>query len=143
MGFTARQDYSRILSRVNHYGGAQTGDPREKTHDPSQTELGLSNMRPELGSNPQRWDNERFRAQKIRVINHLATGAAGHAIMKWLSRYFVDKVPYFNNVNVKKASKKEHNSAITSPTDKIKMLVFLLFMQIPYIKFQDSISNRS
>ena len=37
-----------------------TGDPREETPDHPQAELGLSHMWPELGSNPQRWDDERF-----------------------------------------------------------------------------------
>ena len=40
-------------------------------------------------------------------------------------------------------SKKGHNSATTSPTEKIKSLIRLYFMVIPYIKFQDPISNRS
>ena len=41
---------------------AKTGDPREKPPDHPQAELGLSHMWPELGSNPQRWDDERFRS---------------------------------------------------------------------------------
>ena len=43
---------------------AKTGDPWEKPSDHPQAELGLSHTWPELGSNPQRWD-ERF--------NHSAT----------------------------------------------------------------------
>ena len=41
------------------------GDPEWKTPDHLQAELGLSYMWPEQGSNPQRWDDERFRALKI------------------------------------------------------------------------------
>ena len=48
------------------------GDFQEKRPDHLQTELGLSHMWPERVSNPQRWDDEQFRALKI---NHLATGA--------------------------------------------------------------------
>ena len=33
------------------------------------------NIWPDLGSNPQRWDDEWFRALKICDLNHLATGA--------------------------------------------------------------------
>ena len=40
-------------------------------------------------------------------------------------------------------SKKGHNSAMTSPTEKKKILVAYFFMLIPQIKFQDPISNRS
>ena len=56
---------------------AKTGDPREKPPDHPQAELGLSHMWPELGSNPQRWDGERFRSIKVSGLNHSATGAAG------------------------------------------------------------------
>ena len=62
---------SLFLSRVNQKVGAKMGDLREK--------LGLSHMWPELGSkgsNPQRWDDERFRVLKINNLNHSATGAA-------------------------------------------------------------------
>ena len=52
------------------------GDPREKPPDHPQAELGLSHMWPELNSNPQRWDDEQFRALKISGINHSATVAA-------------------------------------------------------------------
>ena len=52
------------------------GDPREKPPDHPHAELGLSHMWPKRGSNPQRWDDERFRALKISDLNHLATGAA-------------------------------------------------------------------
>ena len=42
-----------------------------------------------------------------------------------------------------KMSKKGHNSATTSPTEKKKIRFRLYFMVIPNIKFQDPISNRS
>ena len=50
------------------------GDPQEKTPDHPQAELGLSHMWPELGSNPLRWDDERFRVLKISDLNRSATG---------------------------------------------------------------------
>ena len=56
-------------------GGAKTGDSREKPPDNPQAELGLSHMWPERGSNPQQWDDKRFRALKISGLNHSATGA--------------------------------------------------------------------
>ena len=52
------------------------GNPWEKTPDHLQEELGLSHMWPELGSNPQLWNEERFRALKISVFNHSTPGAA-------------------------------------------------------------------
>ena len=66
---------SLILSSQS-FGGAKTGDPWEKKPDHMQAELGLSHMWPELGSNPQRWDDERFKALKISGLNHLATRPA-------------------------------------------------------------------
>ena len=33
-------------------------------------------MWPELGSNPEQWDDEQLRALKISVLNHSAMGAA-------------------------------------------------------------------
>ena len=47
-------------------GGVKTGDPWEKNTDQPQAELGLSHTWPELGWNPQRWDDKRFRAAGIR-----------------------------------------------------------------------------
>ena len=44
------------------------GDPWEKPPDHPQAELGLSRMWPELGSNPKRWDDERFRVLKISAL---------------------------------------------------------------------------
>ena len=75
-GVTARQDYFTYVKASQSVGGAKTGDPREKTPDHPQAELGSSRMWPELGSNPQRWDDERLRAIKISSLNHSATGAA-------------------------------------------------------------------
>ena len=51
------------------------GDPREKPPDHPQAELDLSHMWPELGSNPQRWDDKWFRMLKISVFNHKAKAA--------------------------------------------------------------------
>ena len=57
-------------------GGAKMGGPLENPPDNPQAELGLSHMMlPELGSIPQRWDEERFRPQKISFLNHFATVA--------------------------------------------------------------------
>ena len=47
-------------------------NPWEKTPDHPQAELGLSHIWPEVGSNPQWWDDEWFRALKISNLNHLA-----------------------------------------------------------------------
>ena len=53
--------------------GRSTG---ETPPDHPQAELGLSDMWPELGSNPQRWEDDRFRALEVSGLNHSATGAA-------------------------------------------------------------------
>ena len=67
---------SLILSQVS-LGGVKIGDPRGKTPDTLQAELGFSHIWPELGLNPVWWDDERFRAPKISILsNHSATGAA-------------------------------------------------------------------
>ena len=76
LGFTARQDYFTHFEPSQSLGGAKTWDPQETTPDHPLAELGLSYMWPERGSNPQRWDNERFRALKISGLSHSATGAA-------------------------------------------------------------------
>ena len=52
LGFTTHQDYFTHFEPSQSLGGAKTGDPREKTPDHPQAELGLSHMWPELGSNP-------------------------------------------------------------------------------------------
>ena len=77
LGFTARKDYFTHFELSQSLGGAKTGDPREKPLDRPQAELGLSHMWPELGWNPQQWDDERFRALKISILNHMATGEGG------------------------------------------------------------------
>ena len=59
--FTARQDYLHSFEPGQSLGGAKMGDPREKPPDHPQAELGLSHIRPELGSNPQRWAAEQFK----------------------------------------------------------------------------------
>ena len=75
-GFTARQDYFTHFEPSQSLGRAKTEDPREKQHDHPQADLGFSHMWSELGSNPQRWDDERFRALKISALNLSATGVA-------------------------------------------------------------------
>ena len=64
-----------ILSRSNRKVGRKREILEKKKHDHPQAEIGLSHIWPELGLNPQRWDDERFKAQKISVLNHSATGA--------------------------------------------------------------------
>ena len=73
-----RQDYFTHFEPSQSVGGAETADPLEKTSCHPQAELGLSHMWPELGSNPQRWDEERFRTLKISGLKHSATGVAFH-----------------------------------------------------------------
>ena len=67
LDFMAHQDYLTHLGPKQSLGGANMGDPREKPPD---------HMWPKLGSNPQWWDDKRFRALKISILNHLAMGAA-------------------------------------------------------------------
>ena len=62
----ARQDDFAHFEPNQSLGGAKTEDPREKRS--------LSHTWPELGLNPQQWDDERFRLLKSSVLNHLATG---------------------------------------------------------------------
>ena len=52
-------------------------DNSEKNH--LQAELGLSYMRPELGWNPQQWDDEWFRELKISILTTQPRGAATYA----------------------------------------------------------------
>ena len=54
-------------------GGVKTGDAWEKTPDPRKQNLACLTW-PELGLNPQWWDDERFRALKISILNHLGAG---------------------------------------------------------------------
>ena len=65
LGFTACQDYFTYFEHCQSLCGAKTGDPREKTPDHPQTELGLSHIWPKLGTNLQRWDDEWLRVLKI------------------------------------------------------------------------------
>ena len=53
----ARQDYFTHFEPSQSLGGAKTGDPWEKPPDHLQKELGLSKRWPELGLNPQLWDD--------------------------------------------------------------------------------------
>ena len=76
----APQDYFTHFEPSQLLDGAKKGDPWETPPDHPQAELGLSNLWPELGSNPQRWDDEPFRALKISVLNHSATEAANSLI---------------------------------------------------------------
>ena len=73
---------SLILSWVNCKVGAKTGDPWEKPLDNPQEELGLSHTCPELGLKPQGWDDERFTALKISILDHSATGAARKCMLE-------------------------------------------------------------
>ena len=78
--FTASQDYFSRFEPSQLLDGANTGVhqvPEKKTLDHLQAELGLSHMLPELGSNPQQWDDERFRALKISGLNVLTTRPRG------------------------------------------------------------------
>ena len=54
----AHQDYFTHFEQSQLLGDAKMGDPREKPPDQPQAELGLSHAWPELGSNPQRWDDQ-------------------------------------------------------------------------------------
>ena len=77
LGFRPVKIIPLILIEPNQsLGGVKMGDPCEKTPDHPQAELDLSHMWPELGSNPQPWDDERFRALKISHLNYSATVAA-------------------------------------------------------------------
>ena len=52
------------------------GEPLEKPPDHPQAERGLSHMWSVLGLNSQRWNDKRFRAPEISILNHSATWAA-------------------------------------------------------------------
>ena len=66
----ARKDYFTHFEPSQSQGGAKTGEPREKLPDHPKAELGLSHMWTERGSNPHRWEDERFRTEKISGLNH-------------------------------------------------------------------------
>ena len=65
------QDYFNHFEQSQSLGGEKMGDPREKTPDHPQAELGLSQVI-WARLNPQQWDDEQFRALKISRLNHLA-----------------------------------------------------------------------
>ena len=67
--------------------GENKKNPWEKPPDHLQAELGLSHMWTELGSKPQRWDDEGFGELKISGLNHSATGAADIQIHRTISKY--------------------------------------------------------
>ena len=88
--------FNLVPSRLFHSFWAEpiirwvkTGDPREKPPDHPQAELGLPHLWPELGSNTQRWDDERFRSLKVSGLNHSARGAAGWQIAIFSFSFFV------------------------------------------------------
>ena len=118
LDFTACQDNSIHFEPSQSLGGVKTGDPQEKPRDHPQAELGLSHMWPELGWNPQQWDDEQFRALKISRLNHPATGA-DYTVMvherKLLSRM---------------QSHTKWLSLICSHFAKINFLAWLFFMQM-------------
>ena len=67
---------SLILSQFNRKVGWKWEIP-EKIHLTTHKQnLACLTRVSERGSNPQRWDDKRFRALKISILNHLATGAA-------------------------------------------------------------------
>ena len=71
--FTARQDYFSNFEPSQTIGGVKMGPAQEKPPDHPKAELSLSHMWPELDSNLQWWDDKRFRALKISVLNHSST----------------------------------------------------------------------
>ena len=77
---------SCILSWVNHKMGRKQEIPKENhltIHKQNMTCLTW----PELGSNPQRWDDEWFRVLKISILNHSATGTANGSLYgTWVYR---------------------------------------------------------
>ena len=75
-GLTAHQDYFTHFEPSQSLGGAKMGDPQEKLPDHLQAEFCLSFMWPDLGSNPQCWDEKWFTALKISSLNYSAMGAA-------------------------------------------------------------------
>ena len=70
LGYTAREDYYTHFDPSQTWGGAKTGDPREKTTWPSASRTWLVSHVTRIRLDPQRWDD----ALKISVLNHSATG---------------------------------------------------------------------
>ena len=96
------QDYFTHFEPSQSLGGANTGDPQEKTPDHPQAEIGLSHMWPELGSNPQRWDDKRFRALKISSFNHSLKEQSDlvlHCLPFWL--LILDPMLYAKTLHLK------------------------------------------
>ena len=67
LGFTACQDYFTHFELSQPLGGSKTGDPRENHLTTHKRNLACL-IWPELGSNPQRWYDERLHCSKFRVI---------------------------------------------------------------------------
>ena len=65
-------------------------EPREKPPDHPHAELGLSHLWPELGSNPQRWDDDRFRTLTISVLTTRPRG------VKMSDKYIIPLMLYFS-----------------------------------------------
>ena len=61
---------SLILSRVNRKVGRKREIPEKNYLTTLKQKVGLSHMWPELGSNQQRWDDERFRTLKISFLTN-------------------------------------------------------------------------
>ena len=93
---------SLILRSIVMWGEKKMGDPREKPIDHPQAELGLSHMWPELGLNPQRWDDERFRVLKISVLNHSAMRATCYALVMGAYCPLLPLLFFVNHFNVMK-----------------------------------------
>ena len=76
LSFTARQDYFTHFEPSQSQGGAKAGHPREKPPDHLQTELDLSRIWPELGSNPQLsllLQGSTFKRQKAKEYKYYLT----------------------------------------------------------------------
>ena len=68
---------SVVLSRVNRKVGRKREIPKKNHFTTYKQNLACLMRDTELGSNPQRWDDEQFRALKFSDLNHSTTGAAG------------------------------------------------------------------
>ena len=73
-------------------------------------------------------------AQAVLEILDLIVSVPDHC----LSFYFVHNVPYAYIGKDEKSSKKGYSSATTSPTEKKKIRVLLIFVLIPHIKNSSS-----
>ena len=70
--FTACQDYFTHFEQSQSLGEAKMGDRRKKSNLTTHKQNLVCLMWPKLGSNPQRWDDKRFRSLKISCLNHSA-----------------------------------------------------------------------